>query len=82
MILDINPAEIRQISASAMQGNWIPLGIVVVLIGVIIFLIVRQNDSKHNATEKMLAKLTDSQVITERILAVHENEINHLKETA
>jgi hypothetical protein len=79
MKLQITQQDAQKIVDNAMQGNWIPFGVVVFLLGVIVALILRQNNERHQRNEELMKELVRIQADNSKILAVHEAEIQHLK---
>lgn len=75
----MNNLEVQQIAKQTMNGNWIPFSIVVFLIGVILVMIIKNNDKKHTTTDSILKQLADIQSSHEKLLERHNVEIEHLK---
>jgi hypothetical protein len=78
----MNPQEIQQTVQQAVNGNWFPLSIVIALSGVVIWMVVRNNDKKHSTTDAILKQLADIQASHEKLLERHNVEIDHLKKQA
>jgi hypothetical protein len=76
----MNPQEIQQITQNSINGNWIPFGIVCALLGVIVVMVVRNNDKKHAETCEILKELSKNNNYLSKMIAVHDSELNHLKE--
>lgn len=84
--LQIDPNEAKQLIQEATNGNWIPFGIVIGLLTLVVFLIVfilkmyrDRNDEKHSKTDEAIQKLTESNLNMDRLLLVHEKEIENIK---
>lgn len=89
MTLSIDTQEVQRIINEASQNNWIPIGIVCFLTGVIIFLFIyilkiyqKNNDKRHEQSEELLSKMVESNSQLTKMVAVHESEIRNLKQTA
>lgn len=81
--------EIRQIVESASNGYWLPLGILAGSFSVIIALLlyiwnqmIRNNNKRHQSTEKLLNKAMDNQKALTSLVDRHDVEIEHLKKGA
>ena len=88
--------EVKEVVEHATNGNWMPFGIVCVCFGLIVVLFIyilkmkeKENNSKHdtnnerhNATNTILEKLTENNTAMNTMIAVHEVEIDNLKNTA
>lgn len=85
--------EVIKVSQEATQGNWIPLGIVICCIAVLLVMFIyilnlrekenikmhKDSARRHDKADELLNKLTESNVSISQIVAVHEAEINNLK---
>lgn len=75
----MNNIEVQQIAQQTMNGNWIPFSIVVFLIGIILVMILKNNDKKHTETTEMLKELAKNNNYLSKMVAVHDAEIENLK---
>ena len=82
--------EITQTIEQAINGNWLPFGIVCACIGVIIILFIyilkmkekqikEDHDNLSHRTSKSFEKLTEISSEMKTMLAVHSIEIDQLK---
>jgi cadmium resistance protein CadD (predicted permease) len=78
----MNPQEVQQLAQNSINGNWIPFGIVCALLGIIVVMIVKTNDKKHNETSEMMKEIVKNNNYLSKMVAVHDSELNHLKEKA
>lgn len=75
----MNSEEVLKVVQSATSGNWIPFSVVCSLLGIIVVMVVRNNDKKHSTTDAILKQLADIQASHEKLLERHTVEIDHLK---
>jgi hypothetical protein len=84
--------EIRQIIEQSGQGNYVPLliiaGVIVFCFSLIVLILVawykkdqRITDQRLNDHAHLLNEVTKAQIQNSKILAVHEAELNQLKES-
>lgn len=92
--MDATQEELIQAVEQANQGNWIPLTVVIAVLGVVIALLIHIWNNTQKETEKrrvkvdeMLKELTESSVEQKSILSelrtivkYHEKDIEKLKE--
>ena len=82
--------EILKVVNDAASGNWIPLITLSILMAMILSLLIyiwnmhqKKNEKKHNATDKVLEKLTEghleSLLILERVTAKMEGQDGRIK---
>ena len=87
----MNEKEINQTIEQAINGNWLPFGIVCACIGVIVLLFVyilkmkekqikEDHESLSDRTSKSFEKLTEIRSEMKTMLAVHNVEIDRLKQ--
>jgi len=87
----MNEKEINQTIEQAINGNWLPFGIVCACIGVIVLLFVyilkmkekqikEDHESLSDRTSKSFEKLTEISSEMKTMLAVHNVEIDRLKQ--
>jgi phosphoribosylformylglycinamidine (FGAM) synthase-like amidotransferase family enzyme len=79
--------EIRQIVENASNGYWLPLGILAGAFSMIIALLlyiwnqmIKNNNNRHESTEKLLNKAMDNQKALASLVDRHDVEIDHLKQ--
>lgn len=77
--LIMDSLEVQQIAQQTMNGNWIPFSIVIFLIGIILVMIIKNNDKKHLETNEMLKELAKNNNYLSKMVAVHDSEIENLK---
>jgi len=81
--------EIKEIVNQASSGNWIPAAVVASLVGVIVILLLmiykrdkKEIEKKHDDLNEVTKKLTDLTTSNQKLLAVHDIEIENLKQRA
>lgn len=86
MLLQLDKQEVTKIVDEATTGNWLPFGVVIFLLGIVIALILyimnmykAQNDKKHSETEEMMKSLTESNLRMDRLLIIHDKDIEQLQ---
>lgn len=75
----MDSVEVQQIIQQSVNGNWVPFSIVVFLIGIILVMIVKNNDKKHAETCEMLKELAKNNNYLSKMVAVHDSEIENIK---
>lgn len=78
--------EIHEAIKTAVEGNWWPIGSIIFLMGVIVFLFIyilriyqRQNDKRHDDNERLLKEVTASNLKLDKIVAVHDEQIKQIR---
>ena len=85
--------EIKRLIEQANQGNWIPFGIIIGILSVVVFLLIyiynmhqQSNIKKHDKTNDILEQLAKTQANTEILcerygvrLDVNDREIKEIK---
>lgn len=78
--------EIQQAIETAINGNWWPIGSIIFLVGVIVFLFIyilriyqRNNDKRHDDNEKLLKEVAASNLKLDKIVAVHDERIKQIR---
>ncbi|NRB64026.1 MAG: hypothetical protein HRU40_13550 [Saprospiraceae bacterium] len=81
--------EIREIVNQASVGNWIPAAVVASLMSLVVLLLLviykkdkKESNKRHDNLEELTQKLADLTTANQKILAVHDTEINNLKQRA
>ena len=85
----MNEVEVQRAISEANNGNWIPFGIVIGLLVVIILMFIYILKTKEKAlldhnkkTDRSFEKLAEISAEMKTMLAVHDNELKQLKGVA
>jgi hypothetical protein len=80
--------EVKEVVAHANDGNWFPFIIVLGCLGLVIVLFIyilnmkdKANQKDHDKMSDMLEKIVENNLSMNTMIAVHEVEINNLKQT-
>ena len=89
MILKLDAQELQKVVELASDGNWLPIGLLFGCLSLVatMFLIIlrmkdKQNEIKHDKHDKNIDILTSNSIEMNKMISVHEAEINNLKDTA
>ena len=84
--------EIQKAIEEGLSGNFLPIGIILALCGIVVFMFIfilkiyqksnekrhGEHDDTHEKHVKLMGKLSQSSINLEKMVAVHESEIKRL----
>ena len=80
-------SEVKKVIEQANNGDWFPIAIVGGCLALCIFLFIyilkmkeKTNSEKHSGTDRILEKLVENNTNINTMLAVHDLEIQNLKD--